>query len=123
MEHPNEEQRNNQAKFLNECPPEQKEFHATIFRLGNAAYVYHQLAQETSEKTLKMYYAEWLEGLPDNIRKSMEKRGFDGCKTAFPYTRYVNERNDAGMDEWMREHLTPEDYRWYKAEPGTRKGL
>ena len=123
MTHPDKQIQMNQAIFLNERPPEEREYHATMFRIGNAVYIYNQLAFETSQKKQKMYYAEWLEGLPDNIRKSMEQRGFEGCKTSFPFTRYVNERNDIGMDEWMREHLSPEDYQWYKAEPGTRKGL
>ena len=31
-----------------------------------------------------------------------------------PFTRYINDRNDIGMDEWMRNHLTDADYSAYK---------
>ena len=31
-----------------------------------------------------------------------------------PFTRYVNERTDIGMDEWMKDHLSSEDYKNYK---------
>ena len=113
MEHPNEQQRKYQAKFLIECPAEWKEFHERIFRIGNAGYIYHQLAFETSEKTSEEYYDEWLEGLPDNIRESMKKRGFEENKYSLPFTRYVNERNDVGMKEWMKEHLSEADYQYY----------
>ena len=43
---------------------EAKRFFVAMFRIGNASFIYHQLAHNTSEKTLKAYYLEWLEGLP-----------------------------------------------------------
>lgn len=44
----------------------------------------------------------------------MRRLGFEGCKTMVPFTRYVNERTDIGMDEWMKDHLSSEDYKNYK---------
>jgi hypothetical protein len=80
-----------------------------LFRIGNATYRYHQLATE-SEPT-EEYYFEWLQGLPENIRKDMKERGFEGCKNILSFTRYVNERNDIGMDEYLKENLSPEDFK------------
>lgn len=120
MIHPDPKFQKKQTDFLNQCPLSDREFHATLFRIGNAAYIYHQLAYDINDETQKIYYDEWLEGLPENIKKSMKKLGFEGCKNSFPFTRYVNERNDVGMDEWMRQHLSPEDYLWYKKEPETQ---
>jgi len=114
MEHPDENCRKNQIEFLNQCPQNEREYHARIFRLGNAAFIYHQMAYDTSDTVLEVYYHEWLEGLPPNIKKSMKEHGFERCKSMLPFTRYVNERKDYGMDEWMREHLTEDDYREYK---------
>ena len=48
MIHPDEQIQKNQAKIISESPPEYKEFHATIFRVGNAAYIYHQLAYSSA---------------------------------------------------------------------------
>ena len=109
MTHPLEKCRKEQEKFLKECTENQREFHAAIFRIGNAAYRYHRLAEETSEKILRSYYPEWLEGLPPGIKDDMKKKGFEECRTMLSFTRYVNERNDIGMDEWMKEHLSDED--------------
>ncbi|MDR2916183.1 MAG: hypothetical protein LBV74_15385 [Tannerella sp.] len=101
---------------MRNCPENEKEFHARIFRIGNAAYIYHQLATSTTNnETLKVYYQEWLEGLPANIKADMETKEFDQCKNMFPFTRYVNERNDIGMNEWMKEHLSEEYYKDYKS--------
>jgi len=44
----------------------------------------------------------------------MKKQGFEACKSTLPFTRYVNERRDIGMDEWMKQHLSEEDYKTYK---------
>jgi len=109
MKHPEEKYNKNQAKYLEKCSPEQREFHAQLFRIGNATYRYHQLATE-SEPT-EEYYFEWLQGLPENIRKDMKERGFEGCKNILSFTRYVNERNDIGMDEYLKENLSPEDFK------------
>ena len=31
-----------------------------------------------------------------------------------PFTRYVNERNDIGMRDWMQEHLSPSDFNYWQ---------
>jgi len=115
MVHPNEKIRKNQSDFLNQCPLNDREFHATLFRIGNAAYIYHQLACDTSDKMLESYYYEWLDGLPAKIKEYMKEQGFERCQSVLPFTRYVNERTDIGMDELMKEHLSKEDYKFWKS--------
>jgi protoporphyrinogen oxidase len=51
--------------------------------------------------------------LPANIKKDMKLKGFEACKMMLPFTRYVNERQDIGMGEWMKHHLSAEDYEYY----------
>lgn len=115
MIHPNVECQKMQEDFLKNCPQEDREFHARLFRYGNAAYIYHQLADKPKNRdSLKFYYEEWLQGLPPNIAADMKEKGFEGCKTSLPFTRYVNERTDIGMDEWMKERLSKDDYSYYK---------
>jgi hypothetical protein len=112
MKHPLKKCQKSQAEFLSKCPPEERAMHEYIFRVGNATYIYHQLAdKEVDEKTQRKYYEEWLEGLPKNISKDMQKKGFKICKTNLSFTRYINERTDVGMDEWMRNHISEEDYK------------
>jgi hypothetical protein len=114
MKHPDPKIQANQESFLKQCPDEQKEFHESLFRIGNAAYIYHQQAG-IGNNISEEYYQEWLDGLPDNIKKEMQKQGFEACKTILSFTRYVNERSDIGMDEWMKNHLSEEDFKsWHK---------
>lgn len=104
MKHPNKKQQENQAKFLAELPEDQREEHARLFRFGNAAYIYH-LEADKLEPTEKDF-EEWLTGLPENVQRDMEIQGFELCKGILSFSRYVMEKNNIGMDEWMQQHLT-----------------
>jgi len=115
MEHPDKKCQKKQADFLNQCSVSEKEYHASLFRISNATYIYHQLAYSTSEQILKSYYIEWLNGLPSRIMEDMKRQGYEKCKGILSFTRYVNERNDIGMDEWMKENLSEDDYKQYKS--------
>ena len=115
VKHPIKEIQDKQEDFLkNRCPADEIEYHASFFRLGNASYIYHQLAKETSPEQMESYYCDWLNELPPSISAEMKKRGFEECTTVLPFTRYVNERNGIGMDEWMKQRLSNADYRRYK---------
>jgi hypothetical protein len=114
MKHPNIKAQKTQDDFLLQCMEDERAYHARIFRIGNAAYRYHQHSNNVNEELQRIYYQEWLDGLPENIQKDMKLKGFENCKTMFPFTRYVNERTDIGMDEWMKQHLSEEDYIFYK---------
>lgn len=109
MKHPNEDINENQAKFLEELPEKERPFHSQLFRIGNASYIYHLQAKPNESD-----FEQWLEGLPENIRKDMRKKGFESCKNILPFTRFLNEKNDIGMDSWMKEHLSKADYSVYK---------
>ena len=114
MEHPNSKCRIAQAEYLSRLPEEERENKARDIRIGNASYIYHQQAVPIQENRLIMYYKEWLEGLPPNISRHMRMLGFEACKTMIPFTRYVNERNDIGMRDWMQEHLSPSDFNYWQ---------
>nr|WP_297914261.1 hypothetical protein [uncultured Allomuricauda sp.] len=118
MEHPNKEQRERQAELLAQLPGKQREQQARMFRLGNAAFVYHRQANEL--EPTEEDFKEWLEGLPEKIREDMEIKGFELCKGVLSFTRHVLEKTDIGMDEWMKWNLSEEDYKAYSA---TRDGL
>lgn len=125
MRHPIEKINQQQAKMLEELPPEKRSWHERFFRIGNATYYYHQKATANSDgsATESMTispteddFNDWLQGLPENIRKEMKAKGFEACKTALPFTRHVLEMHDIGMEEWMREHLSEDDYKWWKSQ-------
>lgn len=146
MRHPIEKYNQIQAEQLANFAPEEREFWARQFRIGNAAYSYQyqfndvaglakpeatgmpknltewleqQLAvkqdNRSTNELLKIYFEEYLDGLPNERVKEGERiRGLEAAKQSWPFRRYVLERNDFGMDEFMRLNLSEEDYAIYK---------
>lgn len=114
MEYPNSKCRIAQTEYLSRLPEEERENKAREIRIGNASYIYHQQAIPIQENRLIMYYKEWLKGLHPNIARHMKILGFEACRTMLPFTRYVNERNDIGMRDWMKEHLSSSDFNYWQ---------
>ena len=113
MKHPNPAIQQTQERFLASCPDDSKAFHAQLLRLGNAALCYHQLALNGQVVT-EEDFAHWLEGLCPQMREQMKKDGFEKCRTYLPFIRHVMERRDIGMDAWMQQYLSLEDYQVWK---------
>lgn len=68
----------------------------------------------SANELLKLYFKEYLEGLPnDQIREGERTRGLDEAKRSWPFRRYVLERNDFGMEEFMRMNLSSDDYAFW----------
>ncbi len=68
----------------------------------------------SANELLAIYFEEYLEGLAnDRIRVGEQARGLDEAKRSWPFRRYVLERNDVGMSEFMRLNLSAEDYAYY----------
>jgi hypothetical protein len=111
MEHPNKKQQECQKGFLEGLPEEQRHKHARLLRFGNASYIYHQQADEFEPNETD--FEEWLTGLPKNIRNDMEMMGFELCRGVLSFSRYIMEKNDIGMKEWMKTHLSKDDYHEY----------
>ena len=44
----------------------------------------------------------------------MENKGFEKCKMILSFTRYVRERKDIGMEEFVKEKMGIEEYEKYQ---------
>lgn len=110
VKHPLEECNIKQADFLYKTPDKDKEYHSLLFSYGNATYLYHNLDIEATEED----YNEWLDGLDENIRMDMKAKGIEGCKDILSFTRYVREKKDIGMDEFVRKKMGEEEYEKYR---------
>ncbi|RIV17460.1 hypothetical protein DYU11_31910 [Fibrisoma montanum] len=145
MRHPIEKYNQIQAEQLANFAPEEREFWARQFRIGNAAYCYqHQFndvagltsnesanvpedliewleerlttkqENRSANELLQIYFKEYLDGLPnEGFREGERAGGLEAAKRSWPFRRYVLERNDFGMDEFMRMNLSNEDYSFW----------
>lgn len=73
-----------------------------------------QTESRSARELLKVYWEEYLEGLPhDGLRKAEKEAGLDKAKNSFSFRRYVLERHDIGMDEFLRLNLSADDYAYH----------
>lgn len=73
-----------------------------------------QSESRSARELLQIYFEEYLEGLPhDGLRRAEKASGLDKAKNSFPFRRYVLERHDIGMDEFLRMNLNAEDYAFH----------
>jgi len=113
VKHPDEDYNRQQEAFLANCPVEKHRYFELLFTHGNITYRYHSEAKAFDPTEVD--FKEWLEGLPENIRRDMEYQGFEACKGVLSFTRYVNEKNDIGMDEYVQQQMDPADLAEYKS--------
>ena|SRR5690554_3805872 len=107
VKHPLKEKNRNQEEFIKNLKDEpDKEFHSLLFSYGNATYLYHNLPYEATEQD----YNEWLEGLNEPIKSDMKDKGFEACKSILSFTRYVREKNDIGLEEFVKKQMGENDY-------------
>jgi hypothetical protein len=118
MKHPIEEYNQKQAETLAALPENQREWMARMFRIGNATYCYYNRVKDLSaysNELLQVYFEEYLEGLEhEGLHKAEIKGGIEKAKKGFPFMRYVLERHDIGMDEFLKMNLSQEDYDFHK---------
>jgi uncharacterized membrane protein YgaE (UPF0421/DUF939 family) len=114
-EHPDPVLQQRQQAAVENMREEQRDFLARMFRFGNLTYRYYQRPEaEPTEEDFK----EWLEGLPPNLAAAEREQGFDECRKGFPLRRYALEKSDIGLEEFMRQHLSDDDYaEWCKSKP------
>lgn len=112
VKHPLEHCNASQEAMLKQFPEDQRRFHELLMSYGNATYRYHQEASE--HEPTEQDYQEWLEGLPENVATGMAAKGFEWCRTVLSFTRYVNEKHDVGMEEYVRSLMGEAEYEEYK---------
>lgn len=47
------------------------------------------------------------------MRRTEMERGLDEARRSFPFRRYILERHDMGMDEFLRHNLSVDDYAFH----------
>lgn len=110
--HPDEGCHQTQTELLRlEENPAERARLAQLLRWGNATYCYyHHHHIEATEAD----YLEWLEGLPARPQATMRALGFEANKDALPLRRYVLEKNDIGLSNFLRVVLSPADWQAYE---------
>ena len=113
VKHPNPAKNKAQEAMLAQFPEAEKRFQELFFSYANAVYRYHQAA--AAHEPSHQDYEEWLEGLPENVSRDMAAKGFEWCRTVLSFTRYVQEKNDVGLEAYVRGLMGDQEYQEHKA--------
>jgi len=85
-----------------------------LLRIGRAITgYYNQLNRaELTEKNFKL----WIESLEEPMRSSFKNKGLDNCRGVLNFQRFILELQDIGLDEYLKNNLTDEDFSYWIAE-------
>jgi hypothetical protein len=106
-----------QQAFLDKQPEAERAFHALMFRVGNAGYEYYHNPEvvEVTEDD----FAQWLDEMPEKMKRTMQAKGFEACQFMLPFRRYVLAKKDIRLEDYLKQHLSPEDWAaWQELQKG-----
>lgn len=110
------ELRRRQKAYLEKQEEKYRRADELIFSYGNASVLYYKEAKMAiSEESFKDYLSALREYGDNKIADHFEAQGFEKSKGAIPYIRYVNEKQDIGMEEFIKEKLGEKLYNEYKS--------
>ena len=84
-----------------------------LLRIGRITTDYYKQlnAQELTEKDFKL----WIESLEEPMRGVFNKKGLEDCRGVLNFQRFILELQDNGLDEYLKNNLTEEDFNFYRA--------
>lgn len=81
------------------------------FRISNVTFRYYKLGIAFNPTIDE--FEDWLEGLPPNIAESHREMGFEKSITSLPFRRFYLELYDIGLDEYLKQYLSDEDFEYH----------
>lgn len=85
-----------------------------LARINRVILQYYALAEPYKTED---NFRTWLQTLIPAIRFHFEEQGFEKHKNSLPFMRFILELNDLGMDAFLKDELSNEDYSaWIKPD-------
>ena len=84
-----------------------------LIRIGHTCNDYYRQLnpKELTEENFKL----WIESLEDPMRGSFKNKGLDSCRGVLNFQRFILELQDKGLDEYLKNNLTDEDFSYWIA--------
>lgn len=92
--------------------------HEQLLRIGKVCKEYYN---QSDVKFTENDYNLWIDSLDEPMKSGFRKKGFEDCKGVLNFRRFVLELNDKGMNEFLKQYLSPEGYNyWINVEKSLR---
>ena len=115
VSHPWPEQKKNQELMLTQFEGKEKRSHELFFSYGNAAFIYHrQGLDNVNEEYFEMYLESLIKRGDTKLASHFKEIGFLNSVTSVPFTRFVQELNDVGLEKFIIDRMGIDDYKEYK---------
>lgn len=111
--HPHPRRHEQQVQALQQLPESERAAQAQLLRVGNAAYRYHQLADD---QLTEDDFAHWLAGLPPRMRQAMATAGFAAAGSSWAFRRHALERRDLAYAAFMQQQLSAQDWDFWQRQ-------
>ena len=84
-----------------------------LLRIGNTCNDYYRQlnSKELTEEDFKL----WIESLQEPMRGVFNSKGLDSCRGVLNFQRFILEIQDKGLEEYLKNNLTDEDYSYWIA--------
>lgn len=111
--HPHPRRHEQQVQALQQLPEPERAAQAQLLRVGNAAYRYHQLADN---RLTEDDFAHWVAGLPPRMRQAMTTAGFAAAGSSWAFRRHALERRNLGYAAFMQQNLSAHDWAFWQQQ-------
>ena len=87
-----------------------------LLRIGDTVRLYYE--QVNRADLTEDIFNLWIESLQEPMKSSFKKKGLENCKGVLNLQRFCLELNDKGLDEYLKDNLTEEDFSYWIAQGG-----
>ena len=84
-----------------------------LIRIGHTCNDYYK--QLNSKDLKEEDFKQWIESLEEPMRSSFKNKGLDNCRGVLNFQRFILELQDIGLDEYLKNNLTDEDFSYWIA--------
>ena len=84
-----------------------------LLRVGRATTDYYK--QLNRNELTEEDFKQWIESLEEPMRSSFKNKGLDNCRGVLNFQRFILELQDIGLDEYLKNNLTEEDFSYWVA--------
>ncbi|MCJ8155685.1 hypothetical protein MKJ01_18175 [Chryseobacterium sp. SSA4.19] len=111
VKHPVESYNIHQEIFLKNASEEDKEYHSLAFSFKNSVYLYYSMQLDATSEV----YQDWLEEMTDDeLKNTMQAKGFEACKKALSFNRYLRKLRIMDEQSFICKKMGKEQYDRYK---------
>jgi myosin-crossreactive antigen len=84
-----------------------------LLRIGQATTGYYKQlnSKELTEEDFKL----WIDSLEEPMKGAFNKKGLKECRGVLNFQRFILELQDIGLDEYLKNNLTEEDFSYWIA--------